>query len=248
MLKFFDSNFCVGRRRVPNAGAPNELSEFVEIMDRCGIEKAIVNHVAAMESDLMTGNLLLEDEVGNNPRFEKRWIIAPEFLDIYPSAKKFEEYFKKYNIKTVRVVPASFKHSMDPNVFGELAEMLTAHNIPLFIDRYECSWEGFDAMFKNFPELKIIITQTGYRDPIRYWYFLKNYANAYIETSNFVTHNGLAHFVNEFGSDRIIFGTDMPVSSAAAGVSLVRYADLADEDKERIAHGNIERILSEVTL
>ncbi len=51
--------------------------------------------------------------------------------------------------------------------------------------------------------------------------------------------------LNFYGEDHVLFGTDFPLPTAAElepAIASLAEADLADEGREKVAHGNIERI------
>lgn len=248
MIKFFDSNCMVGTRNVCREGSLKTLDDFIEMMDICGIDKAIVSHSCARESNMMMGNLLLDDVIGNNSRFIRQWVVMPSCADEFPPADELLKFLIKHNVKCVRLEPATYHYSLEPYAFGELAGILTDNQIPVFMDRCQTNLEYLAKFLGYYPDLKIILTDTGYRDMRQLKYLLNAFDNLYIETSTFVTHNGIKYFVEEFGANRIIFGSGMPKASATASTSLIRYCDISNEEKEKIAYGNIERLLGEVMI
>ena len=62
-MKFFDANCMIGMRGVVKEGEPTTHEEILELMERCGIEKAIAYHAMAKEADLPTGNMKLLEEI-----------------------------------------------------------------------------------------------------------------------------------------------------------------------------------------
>jgi len=46
-----------------------------------------------------------------------------------------------------------------------------------------------------------------------------------------------------FGADRMLFSVDYPCSDSSQGAALLREAPVSPADKEKIAHGNAERLL-----
>ena len=72
--------------------------------------------------------------------------------------------------------------------------------------------------------------------------------NLYLETGTFLMHNGFRHFCEHMGADRLLYGSGAPDGSVAATVSQLLLSEIPDEEKERIASGNLTRLLSEVKL
>ena len=72
--------------------------------------------------------------------------------------------------------------------------------------------------------------------------------NLYLETGTFLMHNGFRHFCDNMGADKLLFGSGVPDGSIAASVSQLLLSDISEEEKEKIASGNLKRLLAEVKL
>ncbi len=238
----------IGLRNIPREGSLKTLDDFIRTMDFCGVEKALVYHCASRENDPLTGNGLLNDECANNPRLVKQHCIMPELFDLFPSATETEKALIADNVKAVRILPGSYRYSLDKFTFGSLAEICETHRLPVFMDRGEASWSDIERFLTDFPALRLIITNTGYRELHRLTYLFDRYENVFAETSTFVAHNAVKLICEKFGAERLLFGSGMPTASAAAGVSLIRYADISETDKQKIAYDNLNKFISEVSL
>ena len=53
----------------------------------------------------------------------------------------------------------------------------------------------------------------------------------------------IEQMVKGIGADKILFGTDMPLYEAMAFPALLAAANISQEDRELIAHGNAERLI-----
>ena len=67
--------------------------------------------------------------------------------------------------------------------------------------------------------------------------------NVHVTTSGFFTDAVLRCAVDVLGADRVIFSVDYPFSDNREGRDFLDRAPLSDEERERIAHGNAERLL-----
>ncbi len=65
----------------------------------------------------------------------------------------------------------------------------------------------------------------------------------YLTTSGDFQKTALVCAIAELGIDRIMFAVDYPYNANAEGVAFVRSAPLSDADKEKIFHGNADRLL-----
>ena len=246
-MKFIDANCMIGKRNVCREGSPAAMEDYIEIMDRCGIEKAVAFHAAAKESDALTGNALLEKELFAD-RFISQWIVIPSIYNRFLSPAKLISAMKEKGVTSVRLYPGVYDHSLKRYVSGEMIDALAECNVPVFIDKSQLSWDELYDLCKDYPKAKFIICNTGYRCIMRLWPILRECPNLYVETSTFLMHNMVAGFCRDFGAERLIFGTGLPNSSATAAVSMILYASVSEEEKDLIGYGNISKLLGEVAL
>ncbi len=113
------------------------------------------------------------------------------------------------------------------------------------------------GVFDAYPRLKIILGHLGETIPFTLWRcdWLVNHVGAksgfadtfrehfYLTTSGDFQTTALVCAIAELGIDRIMFAVDYPYNANAEGVAFVRSAPLSDADKEKIFHGNADRLL-----
>lgn len=248
MITFIDANCMVGQRNVCREGSPVTPSDYMEIMNRCGIEKAIVYHCMTKENDILTGNNCVDKDLSGNELFIKQWGVMPNNTGEFIPEDTLLSEMKKHNVHTVRMFPAIQDYSLKPYASGKLIRTLAEANVPIFIEKSQLSWEDVYALCTAYPESKFVLCDTGYRCLRHLIPIMEACDNLFIETSTYLMHNGVRDFCHRFGAERMIFGTGMPDHSTTAATSLIRYADISTEEKMKIASGNILRLLSEVTL
>lgn len=248
MLRFFDTNCMIGRRMSCREGSLVTTADVVEIMERCGIDRALVYHSVAKENDMKLGNSLLKEDIADYPQFMQQWAVMPSTFGDFMKPDELLEKMKVADVRSVRLVPATFKYSLKPNASGELINALAEHNVPIFIEFSQTNADALYNLCTDYPKARFILCEPGYVSARYLFPVMKSCSNLYMETSNLVTHNGVERFCSEFGAERLIFGTGIPNVSAAGAVSLIRYANISEADKEKIAYKNIESLLGEVSL
>jgi len=73
---------------------------------------------------------------------------------------------------------------------------------------------------------------------------VRDFPNVYLELTAVLDDRGvLDRFVEGIGSERIVFGTDLPWFSTFHGIGAVLDAEMTDDDRHNILHRNGERIL-----
>ena len=248
MITFIDANCMVGQRNVCREGSPVGISDYTEIMSRCGIEKALVYHCIAKENDILTGNNSLDKDFSEHELFIKQWGVIPNCTGEFIPEDIILSEMKKHNVRTVRMFPAIQDYSLKPYASGKLIHTLAEANVPIFIEKSQLSWEDVYVLCTTYPEAKFVLCDTGYRCLRHIMPIMDACDNLFIETSTFLMHNGIREICKNFGAERLIFGSGLPEHSATAATSLIRYADISDEEKRKIASENILKLLSEVHL
>ena len=111
--------------------------------------------------------------------------------------------------------------------------------------------------FDKYPKLKIIIGHMGEMLPMMMTRIDNIYkdagltravsevlkSNVWITTSGLFTQPPLQLALDTFGVDRILFSVDYPYSPNTAGQKFLSEMNIPAEDKEKIAHGNADKLL-----
>ena len=72
---------------------------------------------------------------------------------------------------------------------------------------------------------------------------VRDHANTYLELTAVVRRGVVETLVAGAGSDRILYGTDLPWFDEHYYIGNILAADITDEDRHNILHRNAERIL-----
>ena len=80
-MGFFDSNVYIGRpmKRLPGQSGPTPSSaeDLLQAMNRAGVARALVWHVAQRDSDALTGNDLMGPAIAGHGRLTPSWTLLP---------------------------------------------------------------------------------------------------------------------------------------------------------------------------
>jgi len=234
----FDANVRLG-----HSGVHGELAldgvELIREMDRFGIQQALVSHLEAEEYDAAEGNLALAREL--NGRITPAWAALPEpgFMEGLPAHKPF----------AVRLFYGLQKHNFSSSAWcsGELYEYLQSHSILTLIAREAIEWDALSQLLKGFPRLPILLLETGYRVDRYLFPLFRQHPNLYIDTSTYVAHRQLESFVDRYGSERLVFGSRLPLYTPGAALAVLATARISEEAKLLIAGGTLRRLLARET-
>ena len=99
----------------------------------------------------------------------------------------------------------------------------------------------------HYPDIRLIM---GHSAPNRLddaIALAKEKENVYLDLGDIHRHSGIvAKMVNAVGSEKVLFGTDLPWYDPNYCLGSVLYADIADADRDNIFYKNAERIIRSI--
>ncbi len=149
----------------------------------------------------------------------------------------------------VRLFPYSHNYSLEQWIIGSLVEWLLEYNLPLFIWHTELDWSALRRLALTYPNLRIVIETQNQKILYRFRILLslmRDCPNVHLGTSNLVGQGYLETVVREFGAQRLLYGSFLPVNDPFAAAGMLVDADISESDKLHIASGNIRRLIGEV--
>lgn len=249
-LKFFDCNAYFGPRKIQMPGSFSTKEDLLSNMDLYGIEKALVTHAFSRELDPVEGNARLMSEIKDNDNLLPLWVALPHHTGEFPAPNKLISMMKEHNVRGVTLLasPAYYFFSLQEWNCGDLYNALEEANIPLFIGypQFDPNLEGLYTLLTNHPKLPVVLTNANYRLARNLYPLLARFDNLYVETFGFKAQDGIEDICDKFGAERLIFGSGMPESSGGGAVAMITYANISFEEKQKIASGNLEKLLGGV--
>ena len=121
----------------------------------------------------------------------------------------------------------------------------------------------FGGVFDDFPQAKLLLGHMGEGLPYVLWRLDSRWAfhhhhgielargnpSAYLRENLYITTSGVCDAppllcaLLALGADHILFGTDYPFEDMATATAFLRSAPISEADRDKIAHGNAERLL-----
>lgn len=247
-LQFFDSNIWLG----PPQGFPlaEELApgRLGEICEGRFITGGLVSHWYGKTLSAQDGNAALVQAMdGQDDSFLAVWTALPLFpaeAAPLPGSGALPE-----RVGAVRIFPRSHNFPLSHWCIASLCEWLCERRMPLLIWHTELDWDDLHRLAGDFPALPIIVeTQTRkilyHTRPL--FALMRDCRNVRVELSNFAGQGFIEYAVREFGAERLVFGSFLPVSDPFVPMGMVLDARIAEQEKGLIAGGNLRRLLSEV--
>jgi predicted TIM-barrel fold metal-dependent hydrolase len=249
-VRFFDCNAFFGLPATrPLAPVPT-VDAFLAEMERAGIERALVWHIAQYDASARVGNELLAEAIRPHERLVGCWTLLPNQAHELPAPAVFFRQMKAARIKALRVFPAAQRFLANAVTMGDWFEALTAQRIPLFVSlRRGMDWRDIYALLAEYPDLVCVICDHGCWGMDRLFRpLLERYPHVYVDTAQYLLDGGLESLVADYGARRVLYGSGFPESYFGGMMMALRHAQIPEEAKEAIAAGNLERILEEERL
>jgi predicted TIM-barrel fold metal-dependent hydrolase len=212
-------------------------------MDYYGIRRAVVFHHAAVESHPAVGNELLMRELADCERLLPQWVVLPESTREFPAAEELGSLLNERRIPCVRMAPREHEYSFASWCCGSLLDVLSETGIPVFIRVEEISWNELAAVLSEFPELRVVLTDTGYRVGRNVHPLLRRFPNLHMEYSGYAVHWGLEDLCGQIGPERFVFGSGLGREDPGVPLTVLALADLPAESKQLLAAKNLARLL-----
>src|SRR5450755_461041 len=185
-----------------------------------------------------------------------RFLDDPAFLPILERANALNVPIYLHPAEPPAVVREAYYTGFDPAVTFSLSTAGWGWHSEVGIHTLRLILAG---VYDHFPNLQFIIGHMGEMIPFMLdhinntltpaakhlqrkvpEYFLQNF---HITTSGFFTNPPLLLAMEVMGADRIIFSVDYPYSTNEQGRKFLDNAAISPEDKEKISHLNVERLL-----
>ena len=243
-LTFFDSNVFIGKHKNPYSESPFSAQAAVTLLGaQTNVSGMLVFYSAAVMYDAVHGNRQLIEETEGGPGLHRIWVALPDIAGNEQDAAGFVTEMRKRKVAAVKIFPRTHNFTLMNQGLDPLLSILNEKALPLFSDQEEISWEEIQYILKSFPKLPFVLTNVGYRlgryvDP-----FLKKYGMFHLEISRYQVHRGLEELCRKFGSERLLFGSGLPVFSPEPAMMMVESARISLQDKQNIAEANLRRVL-----
>jgi len=246
-IHLFNVNAMVGRGAYEEAQYPT-MQSLVSHLDYLGIDRSLVSHVEARDLNPTWGNRRLLNEItesGCSDRLIPAFVVAPSCYYEKGALDFLKENFSSGKVHAIRIYPeiSRFPILQLERVFSELSKWNPAvlwncgHGAP------ESDVRDFVALAEKFPKMSFVFTQKmwgGFGSIIDAMWRRKN---VFVDLSWVHMRDTVNLMIDEFGAERLLFGIGFKSHYGASIAALAHYR-IKPQERELIAHGNIERLLN----
>ena len=104
-MKFFDSNCCLGRLSVPMPGHIDTAKELSDLMERAGVDEALVYHAFSKEYSPAVGNRRILEEINEHDNLHPCWTLLPHHTGEMPPAEDLVAEMTSLGVRAARIFP-----------------------------------------------------------------------------------------------------------------------------------------------
>ncbi|HOL21844.1 MAG TPA: TatD family hydrolase [bacterium] len=217
-------------------------------MNLAGVKLAVfAHHYALFNPD--EGNKISIDIVKKYPdRFRAYCAINPN----YPEATKkdlktFDKFFKDIYVG-FKLLPDYHRYYLSGEVYNSVFEYADSNGMIVLTHTWGGSVydgaEEIEKVLKRYRKLKLLLGHSIHGDWKKAIEFIKRYENAYLEMCAVLDERGiLEQFVEEAGSERILYGTDFPWFNHHYYIGALLGSGIPETACRNILYKNAEKIL-----
>jgi predicted TIM-barrel fold metal-dependent hydrolase len=225
-----------------------EAEDMLRTMDECGVRMLVFSHHLALFAPNV-GNRPAIEAVRRHPdrlrayclvnpnypeNLERDLASFPEHRDVYVGFKFLPDYHQ-VALTDPRCRPAW--------------EYADRHELLVLTHTWGGSaYDGPEVVrqvAERYPHVKLLLGHSFHDDWDAAVRMAQDLANVYLElTAVFDDRGVLEKFVREAGSERLLFGTDLPWFDPHQAIGALLSADITDDDRHNICHRNAEKLLA----
>ena len=235
----FDANVRVGDRQDEVSPFRNR-GELLAELDRHGVQRALVYHAHSEDISPINGNIFLDDWLSDDERTYPLWSVLPTT----DSLTQIQELHASGRVKCVRLANAiPVELPFRPWAYDSLLSWLCEANIPLWITLPETAPDDIVATLTAYPDLVTVLLGAHYTHALWVRPLLRALPNSHLELSRYEPMGEVEALRDEFGAERLIYGSWHPRYAMGPVLYYLHHAGLSDEELELVCSGNLERIL-----
>ena len=242
-----------------------DLHKYVEMMDRLGIEKAVIMPLNDpwLRSMEFTAEAVHKNLCEMKQRYPGKFYAFADIdtrNDPATSVQEVRRAVEEYRLDGIKIHPNNNGARLDSDYYIGIFTYAQEHNVPVAIHCYPnadddyCTTQQIVGVLEQYPNLTVIVSHMG-----AYQWERLLPTSAYVDISailpDYVRTYGIKQtdeILRKFGAERLIFATDYPDSRLLppeeiyeSYFTILEQMDFTQEEAVQIVYGNISRILRE---
>ena len=228
-------------------GSPVSLDEFMAELKHSGFDRVcgsvLIPHRCTFEDVRQANRIALKIR----ERYPDFYIPGLQVHGDDPegSCRELETMYHDHQVRWIGELVHYLMGTGEYNLPGMCRIFETARDLGMPVNIHCGDLSVVEDILKNFPSLPLILAHPGDMSMVKdRLALIRKYPNACIDISGtgLFRWGMLRYAVDQCGSEKILFGTDFPVCSAAMNLGGVLGEHLTDTEKENILGRNFLRL------
>ena len=237
----------------------------------CGVRRIVCSHHSALACDAGRGNALMQEVVNEHPdEFLAYWVINPNYPE--DTTRALRAFDQRTGFVGLKFWPDYHLVPVNSPKYAPALQYADAHGLLVLVHTFGES--PFDApgmlaeVGQRYPRAQFLMGHSGYGEWECSVAIARDLPNVYLDLTSvfqaldfsqmpggslmpraaaFSPHvNGLLEYmVENAGSQKVVFGSDLPWYSQHYHAGAVLFAHIAEEARHDILHRNAERLLGQ---
>lgn len=229
----------------------SEPEDMLAVMDSLNIEFAAVTSSLANRNDVQQGNAIVADVLRRYPsRFRGYVSVNPHVAG--EALRELESWAGFHKPPLIKLHPSVQEYPIDGPKYAPIWDYANQTRAVVLVHTWEsspyCGPLRFPPIARAYPRARILlghsgVTWRGYEQAME---AATTVPNLYLELCGSQRHRiVIARSVERVGTERVLYGSDMPFLEASATLADVICSAVSDESKELILRHNFLRLLEE---
>jgi len=241
---YWDAFTYPGPRERKHPAQPWSLDHLREQMDQCSIAAAMVLSTQSVLYDPHLANLALSRQLTKTERLHAIWNVMPSIGGEFPPPERLLQEMAAWNVRAVSVFPKTNGWDLSDPSSEALLRALSTRRIPVYLPRSEFGeYHALRSLLRQWPDLLLIVPGVSWTEQRLVIPLLERHPNLHITLDHFQVHYGPEDLVARGLEDQLLHGSGAPAMSMGAHRCLIDYAEIPDAAKQKIATGNLCRLL-----
>lgn len=226
------------------------LEDMIQVMDLLNIEVLAITSTLSCYNDCHRGNSEVAKAIERYPtRFLGYVTVNPNPFG--EGVEELEAWRHFHRPPLIKLHPATHKYPVNGKNYLPIWDYANRMRAVVLVHTWDsdpdCSPLLLGPIARQYPQARIIaghsgVTWRGYEQSLE---VAQSVPNVFLDITGSQAHRTIIEkCVKVIGSERILFGSDLPFLEAAAPVARVLTARISDHDKTRILRGNFLALIS----
>jgi uncharacterized protein len=224
----------------------NTAEKMIKAMDRIGIYQTWISSLPALVADMRGGNREVAVAVRSYPkRFKGYAVFNPNFAE--QSTGELKRCYQEYGFRGIKIHCYFHESSVGGPGYEPVWKFASEKKIHVLAHVLPQDMPHVERILKNYPDLIMIIAHINQPEFEPCMNAVSSHPNLYCDmVSSSFPYGIVERLVKTVGSEKVLFGTDMPYIDPYSQYGKIAFARLDDRTKENIFFRNAQRLLKKL--